>query len=89
MSRTDRLLICLALGYLAARFLHEHVKAVAPLCKFEVLHIVPRGDCIEHVCGGEECICGPTVRPVRRDGGGWQWVARHHALWVAAADESR
>lgn len=78
----------LGVGVLAARVLSEIFEEVAPLCRFEVHHLVPAGDCIEHVCGGEECICGPTVRPVRRDGA-WQWVAQHHALWVAAADESR
>lgn len=48
-------------------------------CSITVEHIVPRGDVIEHICGREECICGPDVRPVRRDGR-WQWVATHHAL---------
>ena len=83
--------LCWAAGYLAAvafiaRWMRTATREEEPtVCRFEVLHLVPRGDCIEHVCGGEECICGPTVQPIRRDGG-WQWIAQHHALWVQDVD---
>jgi hypothetical protein len=48
-------------------------------CVFEVLHVIPRDDLIEHTVGAEACVCGPDVRPMRR-GRGWQWVATHHPL---------
>jgi hypothetical protein len=42
-------------------------------------HVVPGEDLIEH-SANEECICGPTARPVQRDDGSYGWVYMHHAL---------
>lgn len=36
-------------------------------------------DLIEHE-EGEDCICGPTSIPVKRDDGSVGWVIVHHAL---------
>lgn len=43
-----------------------------------VRHIYPEGDLIQHT--DNECVCGPTPEPTRREDGvvGWRFV--HHSL---------
>jgi hypothetical protein len=45
-----------------------------------IVHVVPAGDLVEHVCGGGDCICGPTVEPVQREDGSYGWLVTHHSL---------
>jgi hypothetical protein len=37
------------------------------------------GDLIEHEVS-EDCVCGPTPQPVKRDDGSVGWVIVHHSL---------
>jgi len=43
------------------------------------LHVVPCGDLIDHELD-EECPCGPTPKPVKRDDGSVGWFWTHHSL---------
>jgi hypothetical protein len=43
------------------------------------LHVMPRGDLVEHAAD-DNCVCGPAMlREVRADGSDG-WIAVHHAL---------
>lgn len=42
------------------------------------VHVLPVDDLIDHV--DEDCPCGPTVDPVKRDDGSYGWVIVHHSL---------
>lgn len=42
------------------------------------VHVVPVDDLKHEIC--EECICGPTAEPVKRDDGSVGWVLIHSAL---------
>ena len=44
------------------------------------VHTYPVGDLVEHDTGGEDCVCGPTTKPVPRDGGSMGWQVVHHSL---------
>ncbi len=44
------------------------------------IHVSPVNDIIEHDLGSDECVCGPTSKPVKRDDGSMGWVIVHHAL---------
>lgn len=45
------------------------------------VHLVPDDDVIEHDTDPDvDCVCGPTVEPVKRDDGSVSWVHHHHAL---------
>lgn len=44
------------------------------------VHVLPRNDLIEHVDVGDDCPCGPTTEPVKRDDGSVGWVVVHHSL---------
>lgn len=48
----------------------------------DVLHAHPLNDLIAHDTSTEDadCPCGPTVRPVEQDGGGYGWLIVHHSL---------
>ncbi len=48
----------------------------------DFLHIAPRGDGIEHdtSTGEPDCVCGPTVEPVKRGDGSMGWLIVHHSL---------
>lgn len=37
------------------------------------------GDLITHE-QSEDCVCGPTVEPVKRDDGSYGWLVIHHSL---------
>lgn len=42
------------------------------------LHIVPIGDVVEHITT-DECVCGPTDQPVKREDGSVRWLVVHHS----------
>lgn len=44
------------------------------------VHVLPVGDLIEHENVGDECPCGPTAQPVKREDGSVGWVILHHSL---------
>lgn len=44
------------------------------------VHVFPNGDLIEHETSGDDCACGPTPDPVKRDDGSIGWVMVHHSL---------
>lgn len=43
------------------------------------MHVVPRGDLIEHDLS-DDCPCGPADQSVLRDDGSVGWVTVHHSL---------
>jgi hypothetical protein len=44
------------------------------------IHVSPIGDLIEHDLESEDCVCGPLVRPEKREDGSVGWVVLHHSL---------
>lgn len=42
-------------------------------------HVMPLKDLVEHE-DSEDCACGPTPNPVKRDDGSIGWVHTHHSL---------
>jgi hypothetical protein len=44
------------------------------------VHVLPRGDVIDHVDVGDDCVCGPTVEPVEAEDGSIGWLIKHHSL---------
>jgi hypothetical protein len=42
-------------------------------------HVVPVDDLVEHD-DSEDCVCGPTTEPVKREDGSMGWLVVHHAL---------
>ncbi|MDI5965735.1 hypothetical protein [Streptantibioticus silvisoli] len=46
------------------------------------LHVRPIDDLIEHDTSTEEpnCLCGPTVKPVKQDDGSMGWLIVHASL---------
>ena len=44
------------------------------------IHVLPIGDLIDHDSEGDECVCGPTSEPVKRDDGSIGWLITHHSL---------
>jgi hypothetical protein len=44
------------------------------------VHAYPVNDLIEHDTESDNCVCGPTQRPVKRDDGSVGWVVTHHSL---------
>ncbi|CUW31777.1 hypothetical protein [Streptomyces reticuli] len=44
-----------------------------------MLHVVLLGDAVEHVAE-DDCVCGPTIRPIARDDGSIAWLVIHHSL---------
>ncbi|MFE9461713.1 hypothetical protein [Streptomyces californicus] len=45
------------------------------------VHVAPVGDLIEHDTSGEnDCVCGPSSRPVKGDDGSVGWVVTHASL---------
>lgn len=48
----------------------------------DVLHVSPQNDLIEHDTSTRDadCLCGPEVRPVKRDDGPVGWLIVHHSL---------
>ena len=45
----------------------------------DVYHVMPYRDVIEHHTT-DECPCGPTLNPVKRDDGSIGWSYTHHSL---------
>jgi hypothetical protein len=43
------------------------------------LHVVPLGDAVEHV-SDDDCLCGPTAKPVEADDGSVEWLMIHNSL---------
>ncbi len=52
-------------------------------------HVHPVGDLIEHDTESDDCVCGPGMRPVRRDDGTIGWLVTHHSLDGREANEVR
>lgn len=50
------------------------VKNVVP----NEVHVVPHNDLIEHT--PDECTCGPTLEPIKRDDGSYAWLLIHHSI---------
>ncbi|MFF7308166.1 hypothetical protein [Streptomyces sp. NPDC008137] len=44
-----------------------------------MLHVVPLGDAVEHTAD-DDCVCGPTAKPITRDDGSIGWLMIHHSL---------
>lgn len=44
-------------------------------------------DLIEHDTEGDDCVCGPTAEPVKREDGSVGWVIVHHSLDGREASE--
>jgi len=44
------------------------------------VHVLPVGDVVDHEDMGDECVCGPTSEPVKRDDGSMGWVIIHNSL---------
>lgn len=44
------------------------------------VHVYPENDLIEHDTDGEDCICGPKTKPVKRDDGSYAWLVVHESL---------
>lgn len=43
------------------------------------VHVRPLRDLVDHTLT-EDCVCGPTIEPVRRADGSVWWLVRHHSL---------
>ena len=46
----------------------------------DTVHVYPRDDLVEHELEGTDCVCGPAVERVEKDGGGDGWLVIHHSL---------
>lgn len=45
------------------------------------VHVEPIDDLIEHLNDEEgDCICGPTIQPVKAEDGSMAWLYIHHSL---------
>lgn len=42
-------------------------------------HVYPVNDLIEHTID-DDCVCGPTQYPARRDDGSIGWIVVHYSL---------
>jgi hypothetical protein len=52
-----------------------------------VVHTYPTRDLIEHETEGDDCACGVTIEPIRRDDGSYGWHILHHSLDGREASE--
>lgn len=53
---------------------------LCPKCAPDVpVHVLPVNDLIEHA-DNDECVCVPTIEPVKRDDGSVGWLIIHHSL---------
>jgi hypothetical protein len=52
-----------------------------------VLHVVPLGDAVEHT-SDDDCVCGPTAKPIKAEDGSINWIMIHHSLDGREIDES-
>lgn len=46
----------------------------------DVYHVFPIGDLIEHDADSDDCACGPSSRPEKREDGSVAWIMVHHSL---------
>jgi hypothetical protein len=48
----------------------------------DILHVRPVGDLVEHdtSTGEPDCVCGPEVRPEKREDGSMGWLIVHRSL---------
>jgi hypothetical protein len=44
-----------------------------------VLHVVPLGDAAEHEAD-DDCVCGPTLKPIAGSDGSLVWIMIHYSL---------
>jgi hypothetical protein len=44
------------------------------------IHVYPVDDLIDHDTESQECVCGSTNRPEKRDDGSVGWIVVHHSL---------
>lgn len=44
------------------------------------IHTYPLNDVVEHTTDSDDCICGPTVEPIKCDDGSVAWQIIHHSL---------
>ena len=51
-----------------------------------VLHVVPLGDAVEHT-SDDDCVCGPTAKPIKGEDGSINWIMMHHSLDGREIDE--
>lgn len=51
-----------------------------------VLHVVPVGDAVQYT-SDNDCVCGPTVKPITNEDGSAQWLMIHHSLDGREIDE--
>lgn len=42
------------------------------------VHVMPNNDLIEHA-DSDDCVCGPTTKPVEREDGTIAWICVHHS----------
>ena len=52
----------------------------APLSGPVIVHTYPVDDLVAHETTGDDCVCGPTSKPVERDDGSVGWLVVHHSL---------
>jgi hypothetical protein len=51
------------------------------------VHTYPINDLIQHNTDTDNCACGPTIEPVKRDDGSTGWHVLHHSLDGRELDE--
>lgn len=44
------------------------------------LHVWPESDIVEHDLDSDDCVCGPTSEPIKREDGSVAWIITHHSL---------
>ena len=47
--------------------------------EWEEAHVTPTNDLVEHE-SSPDCICGPEIKPLKRDDGSVVYVYLHHSL---------
>ena len=50
------------------------------------LHVMPRGDLVEHEAA-DECVCGPETEARKSPDGSYRWLVVHHSLDAREAHE--
>ncbi|WP_407563322.1 hypothetical protein [Streptomyces sp. 184] len=45
----------------------------------QALHVIPLGDHVDHPAD-DDCVCGPTPKPIKAAGGAVNWLMIHHSL---------
>lgn len=52
----------------------------------ETIHVLPIKDALDHE-SSDECVCGPSPTPVKREDGSVGWFQTHHSLDGREAEE--